>query len=72
MKTRKQIRYLKRKAIKNLDNAKTIFLKIVLKDKMNEEKLLSLLEAIRQASYGKNQQYLRYKGYIEEIIEKEL
>lgn len=68
MKTRKQIRYLRRKALKNLDNAKAIFLKIILKDKSDEEKLLSLLEAIKQASYNKNKQYLRYKGYIEEIL----
>lgn len=72
MKTRKQIRYLRRKAVKNSDNTKSIFLKIILKDKMDENKLISLLEGIRQASHGKTQQYLKYKNYIEEIVEKEL
>ena len=72
MKTRKQIRYLRRKAVKNSDNTKSIFLKIILKDKMNENKLISLLEGIRQASHGKTKQYLKYKNYIEEIVEKEL
>ena len=72
MKTRKQIRYLRRKAVKNSDDAKAVFLKCVLHDKMTEDKLESLLEGIRLASHGKSKQYLRYKRYIEKILEREV